>query len=226
MYKFPNLPVVPELKSFKESWDECNQRWKYYFLDWKPKEKHVKKKYDDRVGRGLEPPNNFRKTEIFPDEYIEWLYGLRFRISDSYLREIAYQTKCGQEEWSRMFPTNFPHSLDTMVREYCLGSAIAHFETAFFLLSDCLFSPKEGEEDVLDKEKYGGLEHFAKVVMLMYFWDGQTGSGLIQSNAGFDSIVPNVRKRTRDAKKIGFVGDFCVATNNKIGDRFLGVSID
>lgn len=172
MYKQAKFPVLPELKRIDPEPDPDSQ-YGYYLLNWSKKERQM---YDNWNNNNYHnKPLIFKSTEVFPESHIKYLYDMRFHIADNYLNEIAYQAKCGQEEWSRPFPFNFSHGLDTMVREYCLESAIAHFRTVFFLLSDCL-----DVQEKSDTSHY--LKKFAQVVMSTYFWDGQTGRGLITSD--------------------------------------------
>jgi len=185
MYKFPSRPVLPELVRLSPD-DNSKPAESLYLLNWKPKERQMKIDYDKWITH-INPkpitPRPFKVTELFPVEYIDWLYKLRFAIPNYYIREIAYQAKHGQEEWSRVFPEDYNHGMDTCVREHCLKSAEAHFETVFYLLADCLFDTQKEKKD---RE----LWFFAKVAMLIYFWDGQTGSGLLTGDlsGGYDRL--------------------------------------
>jgi len=61
-------------------------------------------------------------------------------------------------------------------------------------LSDCL--------DI--QEKYEGshlLKPLAKTAMLMYFWDGQTGSGLITKHSKYETL----KKNTNNSKIFNFI---------------------
>jgi len=172
MYKIPNKPVLPKLVNLSQD-DESKAENSIYKLDWKPKEQQMKIYFNLRK-KSILPKldEKYNKTELFPVKYLDWLYNLRFEISDDYLKEIAYQSKCGQEEWSRTFPNNYNCHMDTVMREHCLTPSISHFNVAFSLLADCLY-------DIDKKKNDRELYWFAKVAMLIYFWDGQTGSGLL-----------------------------------------------
>ena len=206
MYKPPSRPVLPELVCLSPD-DEGKEKAPLYLLNWKPKERQMKTDFD-RWKRGCtgDKKAEYEATELFPAEYVPWLYGLRFAVPGNYHREIAYQAKHGQEEWSRNFPDNFTCGMDTMIREACLGSAIAHFKTVFLLLADCLQDPATG--------KRNELYWFAKVAMLIYFWDGQTGRGLLLNDdfSGGYGRLPDIyldsKTRKRDPATVKPVGDF------------------
>jgi len=178
MYEFPKRPVTPRLIRITDGNDEIPgglKNYSLYSLDWKPKEERVRKDHNDRSRRGNGPIISGRPpTDVFPEDFISKLYDLRFWMDVGYVKEIAYQAKRGQEEWSRTFPDNHICSMDTAVREHMLGAAVTHFESAFYLLSDCSV---DGSLKRLNRESF-----FHKVMMLMYFWDGQTGSGLIEGD--------------------------------------------
>jgi len=165
MYKQPTRPWLPQLKKLTDEDDSL------YLLDWKPKEK-----------RNLQNEILDGSGGLFPKQHLDWLYQLRFVMPNYYVKEIAYQCKKGQEEWSRMWPEDYCANMDTCVREKCLKPAQAHFDVAFYLLSDCVYDP-------LTKKKNWEVSYLAKCMMLTYFWDGQTGGGLLMTKSGADDLL-------------------------------------
>jgi hypothetical protein len=208
MYKFPDKPIFPELV-FVKYIDESKNSERLYKLDWGPKEQYMKDEYDDMIKYSPNPRTKqivFDKTMFFPHEYIDWLYNLRFKISEYFMEEIVYQAKRGKEEWCRRFPKYHLEGDDSSLNDRTKKFALVHFYTVFELLSDCLY-------DIEKKERDRDLDFFAKVAMLIYFWEGQTGGAqlLLDSYSGYSKLSevysPNNNKWHSDSS-IKFVQDF------------------
>jgi hypothetical protein len=177
MYKVINRPILPKLE-FIESVKIKNKEEPVglYRLDWSYKEETVGKEHLEWLMKYW-PQNKRVYTEQFPVEYRKWLDGKVYAISSSYLREIRRESELGMVEWNRN------RSFDTMVREACLTPAIAHFRTAFFLISDCCYDMKT---------KSWQRNRMVLLPALLYrFWVGETGRGLVRYHAE----IPELEKK-------------------------------
>lgn len=126
------------------------------------------------------------------------LDNLQFAVTDSYGEEIRRLTEMAMSEWdrSRLF--------DTLVKDACLAPAISMVQTAFFLLSDCIWDP-EGRPVLISRgrpipEEFVSLTHEPywlrgtekktyEVALLIRFWDRQTSRGLVASQAGLNDLI-------------------------------------
>jgi hypothetical protein len=188
MYKFPDKPVLPELKYVPSS-DESKTSGYLYSLNWEAKEQYVKIDNEIRIKNNwptclMQSHERFNRTMFFPVEYLDWLYNLKFLIPDDSFKEIAYQAKHGQEEWCRMFPEDYVIR-EPSIDHFRVRTSLIHFKMIFEILSFYLYNIEKKEKD---KE----FSFFAKVAMLIYFWDSQTGGGSILGELDKSSQIKGI----------------------------------
>ena len=152
MFKPPRRPFFPNLISTeKNNRREDKPADVLYTLDWNYKEKSTQK--DVTKPRYIVTTPELRK----------WLDEQTFRLSQSYIREINYQTSQAVEEY------NHYCGMDTAVRDYLLAAPQTHIDNAFYLVCD-------GLELKGRSFKYKSIVHS---MLLLRFWENQTGDGLI-----------------------------------------------
>lgn len=146
-----------------------------YRLDWDAFEEDLRR--EDRAGWYVRRRPDLERPAL-PPRYEEMLRGATFAISPEYMLEVQRNAERAIDEWETDRP------FDTIVREHCLEPAIAHVESAFYLLEDCLFDPERQywlDHDSLEKQVM--LE-----AMLIKFWTGQTGAGCVWGFARMDRL--------------------------------------
>lgn len=161
---FPDLVHLEDVK-FK-SWSS-NARTPLYRLDWSQKE--FKTEETPRFSPGaVHGEDHFCGLPPHWDRYVK---SLQFTIPHSYMQEIHRQTTAASAVWAGDYP------FDTVIREVCLGPAIAHVWVAFRLIADCEYDPSTNYFSRSPR-------HFLTPHLLVYkFWFGQTGHGLLRRNA-------------------------------------------
>lgn len=137
-----------------------------YRLNWEEVDEYKK---SDQGRFGLTKPPTAHVPSTLPKEYDERVLALHFAIPAEYKRAIKHFTtlflteRCG--EWG----------FDTCVRDHCLEASAAAINTAFYLLSDCLW---EGDGWMRN-------DRYLLLVLMKYkFWRLYTGRGLVQKKAG------------------------------------------
>ena len=160
------------------SWGNSNDKKSscpVYKLDWSYKEQKCQEDHD----KWLKQCHPNKKIPLHPDlpqKYEEWVKGMLFAIPNDYLKEIREHSQRGLAEWDK------ERGFDTNVREYCLKSAIAHIDIAFYLIGDCAYDPEENYF-------YRGDDKFLLHHVMGYkFWSNQTGRGLIKHHSGLDEL--------------------------------------
>jgi hypothetical protein len=172
---FPKIEILDQTTKPEKNGDSEDSL--IYSLDWLPKETYIKNQYKQNKGNP-----HWVYYPLFPENYRGWLYSFRFKLSYHYLNEIRYQCTRGMEEWNREY------GMDTVVSDHLVKSAVCHFNNAFYLLADCLISPNDCYTTKL----------IAEIAMKIYFWDDQTGKGLVLDHAGFDRFPENGYKSNKD----------------------------
>jgi hypothetical protein len=178
MYKVINRPILPKLE-FIENIKIKNKEEpvSLYRLDWTYKEEMMGKEHLEWLMKHW-PENKRIYIEQFPTTYRKWLDEKVYAIPSSYLREIHRESELGMTEWNRS------RGFDTVVREACLNPAIAHFRTAFYLISDCCYDLKSK-----------GWERNRAILLpaLLYrFWIGETGRGLVRYHAELSELEKKI----------------------------------
>jgi hypothetical protein len=161
-------------------------------LDWAKFDEELRKdneRMNERKRRNKLPPWPYKRA--LPNKYEDILPKERFAIDDSYLKEIHFNTRHALREWSRHRP------LDTIIREMCLKSAIAHVEIAFKLVHDCLYVPD------IKSRSYYPYWYVIESAMIYKFWKHQTGDAWPGVHANFDRTI-RVAKGGQDLTKEKF----------------------
>jgi hypothetical protein len=97
-----------------------------------------------------------------PNDLMSWVDSMRFALSEDYLQEIRHCSMKAAKEWDRKRPVA-KHGVDPAV-----GPTISYVDSAFQLLSDCLFDP---ETHFYSRS---GLKLVAPYVLSHRFWAYQT----------------------------------------------------
>jgi hypothetical protein len=215
MYETPNRPAVPLLRvADPESLsrypgtaigDDANtdENRRQYLLRWEPVEEHLKLVEEDRKYNKCVPA-----FKVLPEELKPVIDSFRFNLRPHNVREIAWQTKRGIEEYSRPFPEDYlDHVHETADRDACYYTAVPHFRVAFRLLCWDIEYPTSAE--VLTKlglppnergEDGGGRCDFmfiAQILLGIRLWDGQTGCGLVVSESNFGINLEKFRAENK-----------------------------
>lgn len=175
-----------------------------YRLDWDAFEKDLRR--EDRTGWYVRRRPDLDRSAL-PPRYEKMLRDATFAISPEYMLEVRRNAERALDEWETERP------FDTIVREHCLEPGIAHAESAFYLLEDCLFNPELHywlNHDTLEKRVM--LE-----AMLLKFWTGQTGPGLVWSFAHMDRL--DAKEDERLAEFVVDVSDWRNGSNGGQGRR-------
>jgi hypothetical protein len=172
------LLAFPKVEILEEKINETPETCFICKLDWAPKENHVNRTGD--WGDSF----LWLYSPIFPQEYKEWLYSLRFELNHHYLEEIRNQCTQGVKEWDRDYLVD----IDTHKR--LIQPAIDHFNNAFYLLACRLLAPND-------------YKSIAEIAMKINFWDKQTGKKLVLKFADFDGFLNN-----KDMEITPFVQNF------------------
>lgn len=143
-------------------------------LDWSKKEYHNHETpiYSDPHNPELCDTSYYPSL---PHEIDEEVKGLRFSLNSEYKTEIEYQSMTALQEWTKH------RRFDTMIREMCLGPAIANIWVAFGLLADCVV-------DENGKWDRSPNRFWYRHALVYKFWFNQTGRGLIWRNARIDQL--------------------------------------
>lgn len=186
MFKNYKHPVMPRLRFIREIKEEeispsyRHQSYNLYSLDWTRKNQIMREDFADWVRRcWSEKIVDGKMPEFvpaFPPEFESEVKGYEFMLSPSCLGEIRHESQLGVLEWNRN------RGFDTMIREECLGGAIAHFSSAFTLLADCI---------VVKRPKDGllGWSHdlwVLRAILLYKFWERECGRGCALRHAHID----------------------------------------
>ena len=156
-----NSLVFPRLKHIKEvKFSRGSKKSHLYELDWYNLDK-------------LNP-----KLRSLPEKYDKMIRGMRFALSDNYLKGIQHFSKLALQERNRSW------GYDTCIRENCLKVSQSSVETAMMLLADCAF---DEEMDYWYPYEKGKL--FLKPLMIYKFWAFQTGRGIVRSKSGVDNLI-------------------------------------
>lgn len=147
-----------------------------YRLDWTDIERiktdrvneWVKKNHPDR-------PMPLVRTFI-PRSYMDRMDKLEFSIPDGYMKAINHMCLMAMQEWEQKYP------FDTVVREACYKSVTGYIESAFYLLSDCIY---DSYREYYTRD-YGPATVFKHMGMLR-FWREQTGLFPAFERAGFQA---------------------------------------
>jgi len=202
---FPRLVHIRDAKKFKSEAPYVG----IYSLDWSTmenilKEKNDKKNEARRKDYGeyksecsnkvpetetVEPQKPYDFFPALPEKYMEYTDNLQFALTSNYRKEIIRNAKGASEEWGH------ERGFDTCVREYCLKSAEAHAEIAFFLIADCIYDPKTNYFD-RNPEKRIALN-----AMLYRMWFHQTGKGLIWYRAEIPKLEESIEIYERGNQK-------------------------
>ena len=165
----------PEKKSPKK--DVENVR--LYRLDWSDIERI-------KTARLKEHYDKFHSTEYpwcdqvlyIPRSYTDAMNNLVFAIPDSYMKAINHMCLMASQEWEAKYP------FDTIVREHCYKSVDGYINSAFYLLSDCIYD--------YGKEYYSrnfGQSTVFKHMGMLRFWREQTGLCVAFEKSGFQSKI-------------------------------------
>jgi len=99
--------------------------------------------------------------DLLPQHWAAWLDGARFNMDDTYTSEIRHHCRAALLDWQLDAP------FDKRIGEILQQPTVAHVETAFRLLADCLWDA--------DKKQWE-RGHPRKVFLsaaLLRFWDGK-----------------------------------------------------
>jgi len=130
--------------------------------------------------RDYHPEKDIPLYPSLPAEIDTWIKNIKFVIPNDYMSEIKRNAQRGLEEW------NIQRGFDTNVREFCLKPAIWHIYTAFYLISDCAYDPKENYYYRGDDKPL--IPH----VLAYKFWAHQTGRGCVSEHANFDALKKTI----------------------------------
>lgn len=142
-----------------------------FMLDWKAfedkKEEHHKE-WNQKYW-----PNQHMPFVPFPEPYKTQLDQMLFALDDGYYLEVVRNSVHGHAEWCHSRP------FDSCVRDYCLDTAKAHIDVAFYLLADCVYDP-------ITKYFVRQGKNVVHRAMLYRFWMYQTGGSVVLTNAHWE----------------------------------------
>ena len=146
-----------------------------YTLNWSYKDEKVEGDHLQWLANHW-PTKNIPVHNRLPEKWENWLSGIKYAIPSTYYKEISNQSHLAIEEWNREYP------FDTVIREMCLQSAIAHVAVAFKLVADCAYDP------ATNYYSRGDDKIILKYALMYRFWIGQTGGGLLKTHSEFDHL--------------------------------------
>lgn len=110
-------------------------------------------------------------THALPEKWDNWVNHFEYVIPQHCLKEIHRTAFLAFGEWG------MERGFDTVIREMCLGPAIAFVNVAFSLIADCAYD-KETNYFYRKEDKA-----ILKNVLMYRFWGHQTGRGCRWFNA-------------------------------------------
>jgi hypothetical protein len=198
---FPKFVYVGRVDM--KQWKDTDKVADCYELDWSAKEDRAQRRFDDLVG--IQRDGNIKFVPDFPEEYNEWLTGLRFVISRAYMEEIRRNAQKSLEEW------NIQRPFDTICREMCLRPAIQHAYTAFYLTADCTYDESENFY-------YRGPRKSLVTHALAYkFWVYQTGINVVKYNAEIERLSKLISWKTMGNEEREEIERFLLAIEDHSG---------
>lgn len=127
--------------------------------------------------------------EKLPDPYEDQIQNLHFAMTTPYVMEAKRNAQTAKAEWSMCRP------FDTVIREACLKPAIAHVDTYFMLIWDCVFNDDYQDYSLSYEQSY------LRNAMVYKMWLGQTGLWCAHGNAQICSLEATIKKERKRFEK-------------------------
>lgn len=150
-------------------------------LDWDSVDSYKVKEYTKWKTEHWEGCEDIGHPDTLPERYDMEVKKLHFLLNHNYKTEI--------EHFSRLFVNEMTRSrkFDTCVRERCLSPAVSAIGTAFYLLSDCIWSVESGAWF------RGPWKRIYQHLLAYKFWRCYTGRGLVWEHARLHRLETDVR---------------------------------
>jgi len=154
-----------------------------YQIDWQPVDQYKADEYAKNKEEYWKRTNSCSSARpgTLPDDLDQKVKDLHFKLNKSYKDEIEHFTRLFVSESTRS------RNFDTCVRDKCHQTAVAALNTAFYLLSDCIYS-------IESQEWYHGPYKKIYYHLISYkFWRLYTGRGLVWYHSGLQGLENQIR---------------------------------